>query len=63
MEALELDILRDEDIDYVRRTAAAGVSTELHVHPSIPHAFEAIAFDTAVARRMKADRIRVLKGL
>ncbi|TLS44455.1 alpha/beta hydrolase [Streptomyces montanus] len=63
MEALELDILRDEDIDYARRTAAAGVSTELHVHPSIPHAFEAIAFDTAVARRMKADRVRVLKGL
>lgn len=63
MEALELDIFRDEDIAYARRTAAAGVSTELHVHPSVPHAFEAIAFDTAVAQRMKADRIRVLKGL
>jgi acetyl esterase/lipase len=63
MEALELDIFRDEDIDYVRRTAAAGVSTELHVHPSVPHAFEAIAFDTTVAQLMKADRIRVLRAL
>ncbi|MFD3519090.1 alpha/beta hydrolase [Streptomyces sp. NPDC058653] len=63
MEALELDIFRDEDIDYARRTAAAGVPAELHVHPSVPHAFETIAFDSAVARRMKADRVRVLRAL
>ena len=63
MEALELDIFRDEDIEFARRTAAAGISTELHVHPAVPHAFEAVAFDTAVARRMAADRIRVLRSL
>jgi len=63
MEALELDIFRDEDIEFARRTAAAGISTELHVHPAVPHAFETVAFDTAVARRMAADRIRVLRSL
>jgi acetyl esterase/lipase len=63
MEALELDIFRNEDIEYARRTAAAGVSTELHVHPAVPHAFEAVAYDTAVARRMRNDRTRVLKAL
>ena len=63
MEALELDIFRDEDIEFARRTAAAGISTELHVHPAVPHAFETVAFGTAVARRMAADRIRVLRSL
>ncbi|MFJ2649899.1 alpha/beta hydrolase [Streptomyces sp. NPDC087420] len=63
MEALELDIFRDEDVKYAQRTAAAGVNTELHLHPSVPHAFETVAFNTSVARRMKADRIRVLKSL
>ena len=63
LEALELDIFRNEDIEYARRTAAAGVSTEMHVHPAVPHAFEAVAYDTAVARRMRADRTRVLKAL
>jgi acetyl esterase/lipase len=63
LEALELDIFRDEDIEYARRTAAAGVSTELHVHPAVPHAFEAVAHDSTVARRMMADRIRVLRSL
>jgi acetyl esterase/lipase len=63
MEALELDIFRDEDIEYARRTAAAGVNTELHVHPAVPHAFETVAYDSAVARRMKENRIRVLRAL
>jgi acetyl esterase/lipase len=63
LEALELDIFRDEDIEYAQRTAAAGVGTELHVHPSVTHAFETYAYDTGVARRMRADRIHVLRGL
>jgi acetyl esterase/lipase len=56
MEVLEQDVFRDEDIEYARRTAASGVSTELHVHPAVPHAFV-----SAVARRMIPDRIRVLQ--
>ncbi len=31
----DLDIFRDEDITYARRLAAAGVATELHVHPVV----------------------------
>ncbi len=33
LEAGELDILRDEDIEHARRLARAGVPVELHVHP------------------------------
>lgn len=63
VEVGELDIFRDEDIDYARRLATAGVSTELHVHPGAPHGFERVAPDSAVARRAMADRYRILASL
>ena len=49
VEVGELDIFRDEDIDYARRLAAAGVSVELHVHPGVPHGFDRIAPDSGSA--------------
>lgn len=59
----ELDIFRDEDIEYARRLSAAGVSVELHVHPGVPHGWEVFAPDIAVTRRAFADRHRVLASL
>ena len=63
LEVGELDAFRDEDMDYARRLGLAGVSVELHVHPGVPHAFEALAPQTAVARRSAADRLRALTSL
>ena len=63
IEVGELDIFRDEDIEYARRLSAAAVSVELHVHPGAPHSFEHIAPDSAVAKRAMADRHRVLRAL
>jgi acetyl esterase/lipase len=63
MDAVEIDPVRDQDIEYARHTLLAGVSTELHVHPAVPHGFEPIAYDSAVARRMMADRLRVISAL
>jgi acetyl esterase/lipase len=59
----ELDIFRDEDIEYARRIAGTATSVELHVHPGAPHGFDAFAPETDVARRARADRIRVLRSL
>jgi acetyl esterase/lipase len=59
----ELDIFRDESIEYARRLTAAGVPTELHVHPGSPHAFDVFAPDAAVSRRATAERIRRLMEL
>lgn len=59
----DLDIFRDEDVVYARRLAAAGVATELHVHPGCPHAFEGLAPDAPVSRRAIADRVRRLRNL
>ena len=38
----DLDIFRDEDIEYARRIAATGTTVELHVHPGCPHGFDRI---------------------
>ena len=50
IEVGELDIFRDESIAYARRLTASGISTELHVHPGVPHGFEKIAPDSNVAK-------------
>lgn len=63
LEAGELDILRDKNIEYARRLARAGVPVELHVHPGVPHSFDLIAPEAEVTKRAFADRIRVLRAL
>lgn len=60
IEVGQLDIFRDEDLTYALRLGGAGVPVEFHLHPGVPHEFDFIAFDTAVARRAVADRVRAL---
>lgn len=59
----DLDIFREEDVAYARRLSAAGVPTELHLHPGCPHAFEALAPAADVSKRVIADRVRRLRSL
>lgn len=59
----DLDIFRDEDVDYARRLLAAGVATELHVFPGCPHGFEIIAGDLPVSRQAIDGRVRRLASL
>lgn len=63
IEVGELDIFRDESVAYAQRLLAVGVSAELHLHPAIPHATEALAPTAEIAGRIAADRHRVIKAL
>jgi acetyl esterase/lipase len=56
-----VDLFRDEDIAFAQRLMAAGVPTELHVHPGSYHAAETFAADAALSRRIWALRIDALK--
>lgn len=58
-----LDLFRDEDAAYATRLAQAGVPAELHVYSGVPHAFEALAPQTDVAKRTVAGRFDFLRGL
>lgn len=60
IEVGELDIFRDESIAYAQRLYAAGISTELHVLPRVPHAFEAFVPTAAMSLRAGKSRHRVL---
>lgn len=63
IEVGQLDIFRDEALTYALRLGQAGVDVEFHLHAGVPHEFDFIAFDTDVARRAVADRVRVLTGV
>lgn len=47
----QLDLFRDETIDYVTRLAEAGVDVEFHVYPGSYHGFEVLVPDAEVSRR------------
>jgi acetyl esterase/lipase len=63
IEVGELDIFRDESVEYARRLSRAGVSAELHVRPGCPHGFDRVGPAADVVRRSHADRLRVLASL
>ncbi|MEU5860767.1 MULTISPECIES: alpha/beta hydrolase [unclassified Nonomuraea] len=57
----ELEVFRDEDIDYAQRLARAGVSTEFHLYPGAFHGFDAMVPDTALSRRARETRLAALR--
>lgn len=50
-----LDVLRDEALLFGARLLAAGVNTQLHVYPGVPHGFEKNAPHAAVSMRLRRD--------
>ncbi|WP_022927245.1 alpha/beta hydrolase [Patulibacter americanus] len=63
IEVGQIDVFRDEDLAYATKLSRAGVPVEFHLHPGAPHEFDSIAFESDVARRAIADRVRVLKAI
>ena len=62
-----LDLFCDEDMDYARKLMEAGIFTELHVEPGVPHAYEYLEWtpqadrffelrDDATARMLGTER-------
>jgi acetyl esterase/lipase len=56
----ELEVFRDEDIEYATRLMQAGVPAELHVYPGAFHGWDGMAPTSGVAQRMVADRMGAL---
>jgi len=58
----DIELFRDEDIDYARRLEAAGVQVTLEIVSGAPHGFEAWASDTALAQTLFASARTWLGG-
>ncbi len=56
----DLDLLRDESIDFAARLMRAGVTTELHIFPGCFHGFEILA-DGEISRIANDETVRALK--
>lgn len=63
IEVGELDIFRNESIAYAQGLLSAGVSAELHVHPSVPHAYETFVPTADVSERSLNERRRIIRAL
>lgn len=61
IEVGELDIFRDESIEFARRLLAAGCSVDLHVHRGCPHGFDRIAPGAGVSLQAGRDRTAALR--
>jgi acetyl esterase/lipase len=57
----ELDMFRDEDVDFALRLAAAEVPVELHLERGAVHAFDIIAPEAQVSRATRTRRIAALR--
>lgn len=56
-----VDLFRDEDIAFAQRLMQAGIPCELHVYPGAYHASETFALDSALSKRIWANRISALQ--
>ena len=61
IDAGELDLFRDEDIEFANRLLQAGVTTELHVYPGAYHASESFAPEAELSKQIWTKRIEALK--
>jgi acetyl esterase/lipase len=63
LEVGELDIFRDEDVEYAAKFGKAGITAELIVYPGCPHGFEVFAQNSDVAKRAMANRYRAVLSI
>ena len=59
----ELDLFRDEDLEYARNLTKGGVSVTLHLVPGVPHAFEVFAPEADVSRFVMQRREEAVRSV
>ncbi|EMD97942.1 hypothetical protein COCC4DRAFT_155354 [Bipolaris maydis ATCC 48331] len=59
----QLDLYMLENLEYAGRFVYAGIETELHIYPGLPHAFEALAPSHYITKMAKENRYRAIRQL
>lgn len=63
LEVTDMDILRDEKLEYARRVAAENIEMEIHLWRSVPHNFELFVPRIQAARIAFQSRVRAIKSV
>lgn len=58
----DVDLFRDECIDYANNLNASGVNADVQVYPGIYHGAEMTGFDTVVGKRMTDEYVNALSN-
>ncbi|CAG8977785.1 hypothetical protein HYALB_00010870 [Hymenoscyphus albidus] len=58
-----LDILKAEVLEYALRFAKAGISTECHLYPGLPHGWEAVAPQISATIKATENRLRAYSSI
>ena len=59
----DLDLFRDEDIDYAQRLMAEGIPVDLAVFPGGPHGFDMFCPAAELTQRMMAHQFAILRNV
>ncbi|ROV97409.1 hypothetical protein VMCG_06940 [Cytospora schulzeri] len=62
MDTGELDLFRDEDLEYAQKLLHANVKVEFHLYPGVPHAFQASVTPSVVTRAYENHK-RVIQAV
>ena len=63
IEVGDLDIFRDEDVNYAEKLMQAGIPVELHVWPGAIHGFDGLAPNSSLARQAMEHRHQVIRAI
>ncbi|EUC43523.1 hypothetical protein COCMIDRAFT_100587 [Bipolaris oryzae ATCC 44560] len=59
----QLDLYMLEDLEYASRFVHAGIETELHVYPGLPHAFDTLMPGHPTSKMAMEHRLRAIRKL
>lgn len=59
----QLDLFRDDCLEYVRELGQAGVDVNFHLYAGVLHAFEAFAPEAEVTRFALEQRVKAIMGI
>ncbi len=59
----QMDVFRDEGLSYAHRLMQAGIETELHVHPGVPHGFDVFVPSCRISQLAMSYRRNALNRL
>jgi acetyl esterase/lipase len=61
LDAGELEVFRDECLEYARHLTTAGASTEFHLYPGACHGWDTLVPDAAISQRATTARVAALR--